>query len=367
MAKPIVLLIHGMGTHAEDATKDAFIKGLSEGANFLKFSDFDPALFQIHEFNYSDELDEIRKEIAEHANDVSQTTQILAGMGGLAAIVGDFMEFQADFADDKFLYTHLLDVFLYASTFHGVKIAEKLSLKINDFLKLASQKNTKLHIVAHSLGTKVTTDAMHLLFKNGVDVAGANQIDPALMRPSSLWMISNVSRLVGILDGFPDPYDTIVTDHYDLSTGQLGATAAMYNTSNTYDPFTWFKSYEKEPKNGYNIHFNDIRKISYESSFINPHSLAEYFAYPEIAMQFLIVAGDYAVPTQTFLDARKEYKKGTVKGAVKSILGKIKRPLPDDMPNDASFIEKARYLVKAYKALKLVKEQTQEYFSTGGQ
>jgi hypothetical protein len=367
MAKPIVLLIHGMGTHPDESTKKAFIKGLTEGAKFLKFDTFNPKLFNIHEFNYSDELDTIRTEIAEHADNVSKITELLTAAGGAVEIAGDLIDWQTELDNDEFLYTHLFDVILYALTFHGVEISIRLANQIRELLALAHQKNTKLHIVAHSLGTKVVTDAMYRLFANDVTVEGALQIDPALMRPASLWMISNVSRLVGILDPLPDPYKTIVTDHYDLEAGTLGGTATMYNISNTFDPFTWFLKYDMEPMNGYNIDFSDVRKITGESSFINPHSLSEYFAYPETARQFLQVVADYSVPTETFLTSEAKYKEGTVEGTVKTLLEQIKHPVDDGLPTDANIVDKVRHIIKAYKALKSIKEQTKAYFSTGGQ
>jgi hypothetical protein len=122
MAKKIVLLIHGMGTHKKEATKEEFIKGLTQGAKFLRYDSFDPKLFQLEEFNYSEMLDGIRKEIAAHSNDMQATTSLLTGMGGLVGMAADLVDIQTKFDDDEFLYTHLLDVILYATTMHGSEI-----------------------------------------------------------------------------------------------------------------------------------------------------------------------------------------------------------------------------------------------------
>ena len=54
MSKPIILLIHGMGTHPPGNMRKEFIDGINDTAKLFEITDFDiEEKAQIEEFNYS--------------------------------------------------------------------------------------------------------------------------------------------------------------------------------------------------------------------------------------------------------------------------------------------------------------------------
>lgn len=347
MSKPIVLLIHGMGTHAPGNNIKSFKKGLEEGVGFLQYGDFDAEKMELVEYNYSEYLDILRKKFADHSSKKKNQLAFLKSIGGLTKVVAKLTSIEAKFNDDNFLYTHLLDVFIYALTFHGSEIRTRCAKVISTQLIKAEKENRPFHIVAHSLGTKILTDTMAELFVDDATIDDKKHFNPRAIRPDSVWMISNVSRLVGILDSFPDPDETIVNDDENLTTGYRGACAAMFNTRNRFDPFTWFGTYDKKPNKGVNTIFNDIRQLKDDSLPINPHDLAEYFAFPEISAYFLMNVFHYTPSLAEVNKGIKEYRKGTVKGELKTKLNKVKSSLT--MPSDSANIgTKIDYVVKAY-------------------
>jgi hypothetical protein len=367
MPKPIVLLVHGMGTHDPKGITEEFTKGLKNGADFLGYKNLNIEDMEIVEFNYSKELDDLRKQIADHASKTQKQLSILTGAGGIAGFAAKVSGIQAKFSGDEFLYTHLLDVLIYGTTMYRAKVYELCAQSIKTHMYDAYNKHTAFHIVAHSLGTAVVTDAMAHLFSYDATIDNPDQINTGANRPDSVWMISNVSRLIGMLNDSPDPYDTIVNDRRDLAARQFGACGAMYNIRNTYDPFTWIKTYADEPEMGVNVEFKEVRKIKSESTFINPHDLTEYFSNPEITYHFLARVFSYSVAPADFVKGYKEYRESALKGQVKQILAKIKKPVKDDLPDDASLLDKIKYIQKIYTALKKTIDESKEYFSTNGE
>jgi hypothetical protein len=376
MDKPIVLLIHGMGTHEATATTKKFKEALKEGCDFLGQTNFNLDSIELVEFNYSDILDKVRQDIAAHAAETAKLLPLLTPavtdpslIAKIPEMVGKISSMQTKFGGDGFVYTHMLDVILYAMTMYGSDIRTRCAEAISSNMFKAYAQNRGFHIVAHSLGTKVVTDTMRDLFDISATIDNKNKINPNAFRPKSLWMVSNVSRLVGILDPYGDPQDftnCIVHDHFDTATGNKGAAGSMYNLRNELDPFTWFKTYEGEPELGSNITFSDVRKIEKESTFINPHDLTEYIANPDVTYRFLATLFDFSVTPKQYLDGMTAYKATTVEGTLKGKLENIKdtfSTVADGVTEASSLSDKFDSLQSAYEALQKINEETKAYLS----
>ncbi len=360
MTKPIVLLIHGMGTHSKDATKDAFIKGLAEASKNLGLEDVEEKL-DIYEFNYSEELDAVREEIKVHADKHDEVLDILKAVGGPTAVAASLIEWQQKFSDDTFIYTHLMDVALYAMTYHGVEISTKLAGRIHELMVEAKREGKGFHVVPHSLGTKVAYDALLRLFGNNISLRNGNKINPKLINLDSLWMTANVSRLVGILDDMPEPFETIVND------GEGGVASLFYNLRNKYDPFTWLKTYDKPPYRGQNIEFDDLRKIEDEKLFLNPHALEEYFAYPPIADAFLRVILNHKASPPVFKQAMDSYEASTIAGQLKVTVEKVEEVFDIKLSEQDSLEDRFEAIKSLVQSLEKIKKDTKAYISNGGE
>ena len=275
MSKSIVLLIHGMGTHPLDNMTREFKAGLTEAAKGFGMDAFDPdESMEIVEYNYSETLDNIRKKLAEDAQGILD--QFPDGTPG-SEIVHKLLEFQANFSEDEFLYTHWLDVALY-SLFYGEAIRVELARKLNNIFKEAA--NRRVHIIAHSLGTAVLHDTLDKFYK--VLGPGEGGGDYPYLRAGgdnlkTVWTFANVSKLVSVLNNVADQGDSMVR------SGPTGCTDSLYNIYHTLDPFCWYEPYKEDTvtiESGRHFETKIVRKK-------NTHSFQEYVADPEVAKYLL--------------------------------------------------------------------------------
>lgn len=272
MNKPIVLVIHGMGTHEPGDLKKDIIEGLNEAAKNFELNDFDfNEKVEFFQFNYSTFLDEIRQRDANQASSIAEHLTLLQGHGLGENIVVKLTEFFADFDEDDMLYSHWMDVVYYGLMFWGEKIRVDFAKKINDVMIEANRGNRDVHIIAHSLGTAVAHDTLAKLFRNDVDITSeVPGLDIAKFRIKSLWTVANVSRLLNLLNDIADPNKSIVnaTDN--------GCCDYLVNIRNIYDPFTWVKQYNRDEGNYQLLEVDTVRNL-------NTHDINEYMAAPLVS------------------------------------------------------------------------------------
>lgn len=240
------------------------------------------------EFNYNGFFDKIRKKMQQDAAMRSRLNAVAALAGGpfVESLVGKLVAWEEEFADDDFFYTHWLDVIFY-STFIGGKIRVDLARKINDLVKLG---NRNLHIIAHSLGTAVVFDTLNLLYRPEHD---PNDEIPDLSsendRIASLWMIANVSRLLGAVTGLADPLSASTT----VKPGDGGCTSVFYNIRHKLDPITWPAQFD--PDNDGNWITTQTYQLCYSPIVTelvvdpNTHSFFQYVQDPNVAVPLLSV------------------------------------------------------------------------------
>jgi hypothetical protein len=305
MSYPIVILVHGMGTHPLDNMTKEFKAGLNEAAKGFDLENFDiDTHMEIVEFNYSESLDEIRKKLAEDAQEITSSFDSLPGSGNLIGIVHKLIKFQSNFDEDDSIYTHWLDVLLYAS-FYGEKLRVELAKKINGILKRANGR--RIHIVAHSLGTALVNDTLEKFYKvgpEGKDNNGAPYLRAGTDNIKTLWTFANVSNLLHILS----PIDT-GTNGTVVKSGPTGCTDFLYNVHHELDPFTWFYQYKPEIESGKNFTNKIVRKK-------NTHSFQEYISDPEVAQYMLaeLTDMDSILEPQRLKSCIDKHREGEING-----------------------------------------------------
>ncbi len=282
MNKPIVLVIHGMGTHAPGTFKKDINDGLNEAAKNFGLAEFDfSEKVEFYQFNYSTFLDEIRANDAAQTDSITDHLALLQGHGLGESIVMKLTEFFADFDEDDMLYTHWMDVVYYGLMFWGEKIRVDFAKRINDIMIEANAENRDVHIIAHSLGTAVAHDTLAKLFRNDVDITSeVPGLDLSRFKIKSLWTVANVSRLLHILNDIADPYHSVV------NATANGCCDYLFNIRNKFDPFTWVKTYERNDDNYQLLEVDTIRKW-------NTHDMKEYMATPLVSSYiFSFILGD---------------------------------------------------------------------------
>jgi hypothetical protein len=334
MSKPIVLLVHGMGTHRAnsdtitDSNKETpniteeFVAGLADAAKRFNIKDYDISKnVSIHEFNYSHRLEEIRQDITDSLKDLSEEnatkkikTLLKSGAKGLG-LAKDIIDFHGKLGEDSFLTTHWLDVLIYGSTFWGEEIRVRLVEKINELFRDTFPRD--IHIIGHSLGTSVVHDTLFKLYNNKFkekDKGKHRDIQLNAMRVKSLWSFANVSQLItSILGGIGNPNDDVVQSGID------GCCGYMYNVHNKFDPFTWVKPYKPKTQGAFiDIEVEDLR-------IANTHDLKEYVASPEVARMIMLEIDPLIgkINQKALESARKKYEKTTLNGKVDNLKTKL--------------------------------------------
>ncbi|WOT04725.1 hypothetical protein [Shewanella youngdeokensis] len=337
MNKPMVLVIHGMGTHKPGETKKAIADGLNEAAKNFGLVDFDiNNEVEFFQFNYSDYLDEIRLKDAEKAGELVKHLSVLQGLGLGEQAVSALTSFFADFDEDEQFYTHWMDVIYYGLMYWGENIRVDLAKKINELMLERELGNRKLHIISHSLGTAVLHDTLAKLFRKDADIsAKVPQLDVDRFQIDSIWMVANVSRLLNLLNDIADPNHSVVTS--DIG----GCTDLLFNVRNEFDPFTWFKQYKRPIENGgRQIKVNTIREL-------NTHDLQQYMAAPDVADALFANLLDIPAISDT------QYQQGVAKHALTSInynYAQLEDAVNDLSDNDEPQ-DKVQAIVSVAKAL----------------
>lgn len=287
---PVVILVHGMGKHLPgEITKD-FVSSINSNLNQISGHEAENIddLVKIVEINYDGFFDKVRKKMAEKAKPVADRLEAIRKITGLVSWGADLVQkitsLESKYNDDKFFYTHWLDVIFY-TTLLGAKVRVDVAKKIAETIRDNAPQN-KIHIVAHSLGTSVVHDTLSQLFR-GDFIANDDipDLDLVTHRLKSVWMVANVSRLVNGFTDISDPYRSTVRPSPE------GCMDYFRNVRHELDPFTRICQFD--PKNDSNWVSRDFFESGYkniETSAItkmNTHDFAEYIKNPKVSLPLL--------------------------------------------------------------------------------
>ncbi len=279
---PVVLLIHGMGTHrpadapADEETPNItedFVAGMKTAGENFGMGAYDiGAKVQLEEYNYSVYFDDIRKKLAESDDDDKSFASLLEK--GIAPDVVEWLEdFEDDVTKDEALYTHWLDVLLYSLPQFGEPVRIGLAKKINQLFQ--DNHPNDVHIITHSLGTAVAHDTLAKIYRGDADIFDEiPDFKPGEFKLKTLWAFANVSRLLHILNNIADPNDSRVT------SDPSGCTDHFYNIRHEFDPFTWYKTFERPMVSSDHIEIETIK-------ILNTHDFKEYVSNPRVAMYLI--------------------------------------------------------------------------------
>lgn len=332
MPKQLIILVHGMGTYSKGSMLEEFKKALADRATGFGISD-QSFLNNVdyEEFNYSEYFDIVRKQFAENAQAREKGFGYLTGMGFEEKLLSQLTTFESNFGKDEFFYTHWLDVILYSTMYFGEKV--RLDF-IDSFEKLRKKYNHKnIHIICHSLGTAVVHDALAKYYRIDSDpFDNIPDLKTGNFNIAALWTFANVSRMVNLLNGLKDPlYSTVVT-------GKDGCTSNFVNIRHKYDPFTWFRPYDRK-MDDYTTYVNTVFKK------INTHDFYEYVTEPTLARKILMSIYKTKITKSQFDRGVADYEEGSLNQEVKEL-----KDLIDTAVDDPS-IDSVKAAIAQYKVI----------------
>ncbi|HYC69887.1 MAG TPA: hypothetical protein VEB66_01690 [Opitutaceae bacterium] len=337
MKRKAIILVHGMGRHrapekaaAKDgqpaalkpgAFGDEFLAALAENlAPFAahKGKTLEELGYDLHEINYDAWFDEVRAALAEQGKDMEKAIGALGGKFGLSVpygLVEKLTSLQAGFDSDKFFYTHWLDVIFYGSLL-GAKVRAVAAATIADVVSRYGGAN--VHLIAHSLGTAVAHDTLHVLYKAQLDddmkERGVKPLNPITHQLASIWMFANVSRLVNSVTGFANPLASIVRP------GDQGCATTFVNVRHKLDPFTWLACFD--PANDDSWLPGPLYATAYSNIVTdlvadpNTHSFTQYLRDPHVSVRLarLLLFPKFAGTEQEIADAATARAKESLAG-----------------------------------------------------
>lgn len=338
--KGVVIFVHGIGVHeagwataGEGAPAEVLKKsGLKFPAVFPNEASYDSSI-EVLEITYDKIFETVRKQWNNLRNSLS------------AAKLGTASDSSKKFVDDalegftnsigkvsegeKFAATHALDAVLYkgSSVVRNLvrhSVASQLAKIVADRVKGNLDTDPTFTIVAHSLGTAVVHDALHLLargswisyvrkmnetsLKDGEDVPTIDTDSASEMKdldkvlkgnafgPSSSWewsglvMISNVSNLL-CRNPSPSSAKSFVCPPYG-NTKRSRIMRMYVNIDHTFDPvaklkpFSVVNTFPRSHEEGYAEDKVELRHF-YD---LNIHGLGHYLLHPSVHSRIFALA-----------------------------------------------------------------------------
>lgn len=275
MAKPHVILIHGMGEHKEDEFLNTFFKPLDAATEH--FSSIQKLSDSVKPFyiDYNDLITDVRKVMKDAAlNDLK------ARFPGAPSFIAKINELNGKFAEsDSFWFTHVLDVAIYRSIYADA-IQARVGKQLIEAMQMATDAKEDIHIVCHSLGTAVMHDTLQKLYTNGLNNEhGKLLLSAGLNKIRSITMVANVCTLP-ITEA--TPYTSVV------KPGPDGICDHFMTCRHVMDPFASVIKFDQ------GTHWPNVQGSIFRNTVINRveranvHDLDHYLADPSIYLPFFM-------------------------------------------------------------------------------
>lgn len=338
MAKHLIFLVHGMGDFSDkwSAETQKTIKDLYGSYPRLTGQVAFNTKFEFREIVYNDQFEKHRQRWKE---DAAAIFKAFPTVGGLPQSLA---ELPNGVTKDNFFTTHILDVIMYRFLLligEPVRVAIWKAL-MTELSKMP--KSSEWSIIAHSLGTAVIHDVLHLGYNT--NNAGGAPLEAIKTRPTVLAMIANVSRLLEDHISVADVYQSLVRPSVDPEKGLCDY---MLNVHHQWDPFTLIKPFQPQDdwpdsETRAEGRYLDIKINAFENEHI--HDLNHYLRNPAVHLPlFERLAGAEFTPKERAA-AIKAYEDKTPFGKFKNLQQELKQLQPNG--ENASWTEIIQALVK---------------------
>lgn len=240
MPKQIVFLVHGMGSHAQGWSQpvQAQLRELYQGFDGLAQMPFEQR-FELTEVRYDDIFEDIRKQ---WQKDMAAVLAVMGKQGLDSDAVDLLTKAGKTPAADNFLWTHVLDVLFYrfVPTVREA-VRTRVALQILDAIRKTPDTGAiRWSVLAHSLGTAVTHDAIDALYRTPIP-GEQHPLSPNDTRANLVMMVANVSR---VLQTDANVYEGFVRPALTPDPGR--ACGWLLTTRHKWDPFPAPKRFDPD-------------------------------------------------------------------------------------------------------------------------
>lgn len=269
----LLFVVHGMGVHGQNWA-DTTLQKLKDlaapypvpgGGSFEQDVTLVPISYDSEFTRHLDTWDKSAEALEAFATE----KQIQLPMGLVTWLRG------ASETEKNFFWSHVVDVVLYRffpliATPVRLQVMKQITEKL-----AASMRNgtvVQASVMAHSLGTAVTHDALALLGSTAFD--GSQAFMVGRFRFENIFMVANVGR---ILETTPRCYDSCV---HPISRNPAAAYCARYyNFRHALDPFPAVRPFE--PANWGSDFMTPAQRPNHLHDF-NVHGFEHYLEHPAV-------------------------------------------------------------------------------------
>jgi len=346
MAKPKLILVHGMGQHTADSFKGDFNNACIKAFNLYPGYSGKSAedYVEIISVGYNDIFDKQREKMAQRSNPVLERLKAIPDMtDNLASdIVTEVTEIENNIADDEFFKTHWLDVIFYRFTTLGENVRIRLAKAITDAIGTVNGGSSNVHVIGHSLGTAVVHDTLAKLYQDKYTIGDKN-LDVVMHKMGSLHLIANTSRL---LESFVDIDNSVV------KPGPDGCTARYNEYRHTLDPITWSKSFDPTDNGDWisndSWHFKRYqlhRLTSVTSKHGNTHSINHYLFNPKTHLEIFKRVFGLTLTEEQIQEGHENYINQTLKEVARDLERSLSELKTLNLENVSGLILSAKKLL----------------------
>ncbi|MDH3522773.1 MAG: hypothetical protein OES32_04240 [Acidobacteriota bacterium] len=262
MAKPVLFLLHGMGKHPAGWSGEVERKLTEIGRRYPSVEGDLARQFDLQEIAYDDVFESQLERLEEDVATLKASS--------LFPAVEDAVDWLDGATQGGFLWTHAADVVFYLSRHVRNAVVSKVAAAMARTIAEKNDGTTKFHILAHSLGTSVATEAVAALADPIPAVGWAGL--PSGFRFGEVLMIANVSRLLQRAEA--KAYGSRLLPQ--VSPGGRLATN-YWNFAHRFDPIPRLRQFDFQT-----VSVSGYRSLTKLEHFYerNIHSLLHYLEHP---------------------------------------------------------------------------------------
>jgi hypothetical protein len=277
----VLFVVHGMGVHLEEDWMDGVKKELKKAApSFDIFQEYPLEQWvKLEPVTYDGVFRRVLKDWNQSVDSLSAYAyENQLDVTDLVSWLDD-----VDETEKNFFWSHVVDVILYRF-FKQVRaeVDARVMSQLADGIAQARAAGSGYSVLAHSLGTAVAHNALHLLATQ--TYGNSTALNPPATRIDNLFTLANVSRVLE-LESIPVQDSTVKPGPTDSSTTYLNN---YYNFRHRFDPIPAFRPFRADWGDGYHYqrvqHFRDW----------NIHGFTHYLEHPAVHGGILkAIVGDH--------------------------------------------------------------------------
>ena len=271
-----IFLLHGMGQWSTESLVPAIetIRRTYQRFSYADQLDFDSA-FTVVPIDY----DQYFREYIQAFNAQAEKFERLAGMD-VPGIVGAVRDFAANDLDaDDFRVSALGDLFLYLLTSIRHYVVTGVASSIEKSLQ--EDRTEGWGVVAHSLGTSVTTDVLQHVFTKHRVSATHDKFRKAYGKPAAVLMMANVASLARS-PGDTSHSNVYTNEVYPAAGIAYGAMGHYINLNHALDPVPRVLPFDPKPHWDRKA-LDRFTDVTIPAGFLvdaNVHGLTNYLRWP---------------------------------------------------------------------------------------